>query len=139
VSGTYRAGFGASGALAIPGRDAVAKARRCGQIVLQRLRRAGCEPQRSWVECLGAGDVVPGVGPTTCAGAMETILRITVADPSAKVVERFTRELMPLITSGPQGVTGYAQGRPQVREVFGYRPMLIARAMVRPQVQVLEA
>lgn len=139
VSAMYRAGYRASGTLAIFGCDAVAKARRCGQIVLQRLRRAGCEPQRSLVECLGAGDVVPRASPADDTSAMETVLRITVADPSAKVVERFTKELMPLITSGPQGVTGYAEGRPQVREVFGYRPMLIPRERVRPQVQVLEA
>ncbi|MGB7159498.1 MAG: acyclic terpene utilization AtuA family protein [Tepidisphaeraceae bacterium] len=139
VSVTHRAGFRASGMLTIFGRDAVAKAQRCGQIVLQRLRRAGCEPQRSWVECLGAGSVVPGVLPASCAGAVETVLRITVADPSAKVVERFTKELMPLITSGPQGVTGYAEGRPAVREMFGYCATLIPRAMVRPQVLVLEA
>jgi hypothetical protein len=139
VSATYRAGYRASGTLAIFGRDAVANARRCGQIVLQRLRRAGCEPQRSLVECLGAGDVVPGASRAAETSAMETVLRITVTDPSAKVVERFTKELMPLITSGPQGVTGYAEGRPHVREVFGYRPMLIPRAMVGRQVQVLEA
>ena len=138
VSATYRAGFRASGTLAIFGRDAVAKARRCGEMVLHRLRRAGSEPQRSLVECLGAGDCVPGVSSAMNASAMETVLRITVADPSAKVVERFTKELMPLITSGPQGVTGYAEGRPQVREVFGYRPMLILRSRVQPQVQVLE-
>ena len=139
VSATYRAGYRASGALTIFGRDAVAKAQRCGQIVLQRLRRAGCEPQRSWVECLGAGGVVPGVLPATGAAPLETVLRITVADPRAKVVERFTKELMPLVTSGPQGVTGYAEGRPAVREVFGYCLMLIPREMVRPQVMVLEA
>ena len=33
----------------------------------------------------------------------------------------------PLITSGPQGVTGYAAGRPKVQEVFGYWPCLIAK------------
>jgi hypothetical protein len=54
------------------------------------------------------------------------------------VVERFTRELAPLITGGPQGVTGYAEGRPTVREVFGYWPTLIDRSSVRTQVEILE-
>jgi len=139
VSATYRAGFRASGMLTIFGRDAVAKAQRCGQIVLHRLRCGGCEPQRSRVECLGAGGVVPGVLPPAGASGRETVLRITVADTRREVVERFTRQLMPLITSGPQGLTGYAEGRPQVREVFGYWPTLIPSAMVRPQMRLLEA
>ena len=138
VSATYRAGFRASGTLTIFGRDAVAKARRCGQIVLQRLNDAGCAPERSTVECLGAGDVVPGVLPDRGASPMETVLRISVSDPRRHVVERFTKELMPLITAGPQGVTGYAEGRPQVREIFGYWPTLIPRALVRPRVEIVE-
>jgi len=59
VSATYRAGFRAAGTLAVAGRDAVSKARRCGQIVLDRLAVAGMKPERSLVECLGGGDVVP--------------------------------------------------------------------------------
>ena len=39
---------------------------------------------------------------------------------------------------GPQGITGYAEGRPQVREVFGYWPMTIARDKVQPKVEILE-
>jgi hypothetical protein len=137
VSATYRAGFRASGTLTVFGRDAAAKARRCGEIVLRRLAEVGCEPGQSLVECLGAGDVVPGVvGPGH--DPPEAVLRISVADARREVVERFTRELAPLITSGPQGVTGYADGRPAVREVFGYWPTLIDRAAVRPRVEIIE-
>jgi hypothetical protein len=138
VSATYRAGYRASGMLAVFGRDAVTKARRCGEIVLRRLRDAGCEPQRSLVECLGAGDVVPGVLPRGDRELTETVLRISVADERREVVERFSREVVPLVTAGPQGTTGYAEGRPVVREVFGYWPTLIDREQVRPRVEVFE-
>jgi hypothetical protein len=138
VSATYRAGFRASGMLTVFGRDAVAKARRCGELVLQRLRDSGFKPQRSRVECLGAGDVIPGVLPSAGRDLMETVLRISVADPRRDVVERFSREIAPLITSGPQGITGYAEGRPAVHEVFGYWPTLIDRNLVRSEVEVLE-
>jgi hypothetical protein len=138
VSATYRAGFRASGMLTVFGRDAVAKARRCGELVLQRLRDAGCGPHRSRVECLGAGDVVPGVLPSAGRDLMETVLRISVADARRDVVERFSREIAPLITSGPQGITGYAEGRPAVHEVFGYWPTLIDRNLANPEVEVLE-
>src|SRR5205823_14417257 len=79
VSATYRAGFRASGMLTIFGRDAVVKARRCGQIVLAKLKDAGFAPQRSLIECLGAGEVVPAVK-FDSSSQMEVILRITVAD-----------------------------------------------------------
>ena len=59
-SAVYRDGWTASGLLAVVGREAEAKARAAGRIVLERVRRAGFELADSLVECLGAGDVVPG-------------------------------------------------------------------------------
>jgi hypothetical protein len=69
---------------------------------------------------------------------IETVLRISVFDPRKEVVERFTREMAPLITNGPQGITGYAEGRPAVHEVYGYWPTLIDRNHVVPKVQMVE-
>jgi hypothetical protein len=138
VSATYRAGFRASGTLTIFGRDAIAKAKRCGDIVRERLDRDGALPTQFLVECLGAGDVVPGVAPAQHTSALETVLRITVSDPDRDIVEGFTRQIMPLITCGPPGVTGYAEGRPTVREVFGYWPTLIARSSVEVRVEIVE-
>jgi hypothetical protein len=137
VSATYPAGYRASGTLTIVGRDAVAKARRCGEIVLRRLKEAGAAPERLLVECLGAGDATGGIlRDRDGAGPREVVLRITLADARREVVERFTREMVPLVTSGPQGTTGYFDGRPAVREVFAYWPTLIARELVRPKVEV---
>jgi len=138
LSATYRAGFRASGLLTVFGRNAVAKARRCGELVLERLRLDGCEPRRSNVECLGAGDVAAGLFPAAGRDLIETVLRITVADSRREVVERFTREMTPLITNGPQGITGYGEGRPVVHEVFGYWPTLIDRNLVRAEVEIVE-
>ncbi len=129
VSATYRDGYTASGMLTIFGRDAVVKARRCGEIVLERVRNAGFHLERSHIECLGSTDVAPGV--LTVGEHLEIVLRVTVADPRQDAVERFTKEFAPLVTSGPQGVTGYATGRPKVRPVFGYWPCLIPRDRVR--------
>jgi hypothetical protein len=135
VSATYRAGYRAAGTLTIFGRDAVAKARRCGTIVLDRLRDVGCAPARSRVECLGSGDAVP-IGPWE-HDAMETVLRIAVADPNRQTVEHFCREMSPLITAGPPGVCGYGEGRPAAHEVFGYWPTLIDRSAVQPIVEMI--
>jgi len=138
VSATYRAGFRASGMLTVPGPNAVAKARRCGEIVLQRLRDAGAEPQRSLVECLGAGAVAPVNTDANGSELKEIVLRITVADSRREVVEQFSRSITPLISAGPQGITGYAEGRPAVREVYGYWPTLVPRSAVRPKVEIID-
>lgn len=130
VSATYRAGYRAAGTLVIVGRNAVEKARRCGEIVLARVAA-----QQSIVECLGAGGVIKTASRDD---ALEVVLRIAVADRRREVVEHFTRELTPLITAGPQGVTGYGEGRPVVREQFGYWPTLIDRAAVTPRVEFIE-
>lgn len=139
VSATYRDGFRASGMLTFFGRDAVAKARRCGQIVLQRVRDAGYALQQSLVECLGANACAGGILKTLPeVELLETVLRISVADPRREAVERFTRELAPLVTAGPQGITGYAAGRPKVQPVFGYWPCLIGRNMAAPRIELME-
>ena len=59
VAAVYRDGWMASGLLAVVGRDAEAKARAAGTIVLDRVKRAGLDLADSLVECLGAGDVAP--------------------------------------------------------------------------------
>jgi hypothetical protein len=129
----YRDGFMSSGTLVIAGPDAAAKARHSGEMILERLRRAGIELQQSNIECLGAGAFVPGV-----VGGRgeppEVVLRVSVRDARRAAVERFTKELAPLVTSGPPGVTGYTTGRPPVREVFAYWPALIAKTAVAPEV-----
>ena len=53
------------------------------------------------------------------------------------MVERFTKEFAPLVTSGPPGVTGYTTGRPAVREVFAYWPALVKKHLVTSQVSML--
>ena len=56
-----------------------------------------------------------------------------------RAVDRFTRELAPLVLSGPPGATGYGgEGRPKVREVVGNWGALIPREEIRATVEVLE-
>lgn len=136
VSIAYRDGFTASGTLAVFGPDAADKASRCGEMLLERVRRSGFDLERANIERLGAGDVVPGVSAPP-VNLHEVMLRVSVWDRRREAVERFTKEFAPLVTSGPPGVTGYTTGRPPVREVFAYWPTLIDRQAVRPFVQIL--
>ncbi len=64
------------------------------------------------------------------------ILRVTVRDANRAAVERFCRELAPLVTSGPPGIAGYASGRPSPRPAFGYWPTLVPRSMIEPAVKL---
>ena len=66
----------------------------------------------------------------------ETQLRIGVRGSDRAAVERFTRELAPLVLNGPPSVTGFAGGRPKVEEVVAYWPALVDKAVVRTKVAV---
>ena len=134
VSATYFAGYRATGELTMFGPDAKAKAERCGQIVIDRLRAADCKPARSLIEAI-AGDYSASTGNEKQPAAL---LRISIADARRETVSQFTRELMPLVTTGPQGTTGYAQGRPRMQEVYGYWPCLLDCNQVTPHVDIVE-
>jgi hypothetical protein len=138
VSAAYHAGWKSEAMVAVFGHQAGQKARATGELVLQRVADEGFLLQHSLLECIGNGDVVPGLFPPP-ADLRECILRIAVADIRREAVECFTKEIAPLVTSGPQGLTGYSGGRPKVRPVIAYWPCLIERAMVQPRTEILVA
>jgi hypothetical protein len=138
VSLAYRDGYFASGQLLVYGSDCIAKAKAASDIVRERLKLASCEPQHWLVELLGAGDGCPLAAPQKCNPA-EVMLRITARDSRREVLERFTREFAPLITSGPAGLAGYAAGRPTVRPVYAYWPTLVPKQLVPAIVEVRTA
>lgn len=138
VSASYRDGFKAHGMLTVFGHDAVKKARHAGEALLHRLAARGCTFRETLVECLGTGASVRGiVSRMSDTHLVETVLRISVAADTRAPVERFTQEIASLVTSGPQGVTGYATGRPKVLPIFGYWPCLIERTLVEPKMILL--
>lgn len=136
VSVTYRNGFRASGQLAVFGTDAIRKAQHAANVVLQQLEAAGTQFRETLVELIGAGACRPNALPDV-DDLTETVLRISVADDSRDSVERFSRAMMPLITAGPPGTTGYAEGRPKVRPLVGFWPCLIRRDLVEPEIHLL--
>ncbi len=138
VSLAYQDGYTASGQIVVYGRDCVAKAHECARIVFARLHDAGLDYARSYVECLGAGDSVPGLHQPP-SDLREVVLRLTVHDPRRDAVERFTREIAPLATGGPAGLAGYTAARGTTRPVFAYWPTLVDRALVRPRYEVRTA
>lgn len=137
VSIAYRNGFTSAGTLVFFGADAAAKAQKSGEILLEKLKRIGVSFERSQIEVIGAGSVVPGVKPKG-PPPLEVMLRVAVHDKSKASVERFTKEFAPLVTSGLPGTAGYTTGRAAVREVFAYWPALLKKSAVQAEVRLLE-
>src|SRR5579884_2352921 len=68
----------------------------------------------------------------------EVQLRIAVRGEDRSSVERFTREIAPLVLAGPPTATGFGEGRPPVREVVAYWPALLPREAIQTRVEVFE-
>ena len=140
VSATYLDGFRGAGQLMIFGLDVVSKAQRCGEIVLQRLHAAGMVWRNSVIECLGANASAGGnIADEIRDSLREVVLRVALEAEDRNVIEHFSRQFISLVTAGPQGTTGYAEGRSRIHQIFRYWPCLIGRGHVAPQVTVLEA
>ena len=132
VSMSYGDGYAGAATLVVAGPDAIGRARGCESAIRARLRRIGDLPAHIEFEYLGSGEVVPGVTARQ-ASPPEIVLRAAARDPSRDVIDRFLRELAPLVTSGPPGVTGYTGARPRSIPVHSYWPSTIARSRVDSQ------
>jgi hypothetical protein len=137
ISGSYLAGFKASGQITVAGPRAVEKARLAAEIVWKRLERAGVTfaPEDQETELMGTGACLPGILPVP-DDLPEVVLRLGVRDADSTKVERFGKEIAPLVTAGPPGVTGFAGGRPKPQEIVAYWPALLAREEVESRVEV---
>jgi hypothetical protein len=136
VSIAYRAGFKAVGTLVYSWPDALPKAQLADRVLRERLDNLGLRFDKVLTEFVGAsathgplaGD--PGDPP-------EVQLRFGVRGNDRAAVERFTREIAPLVLNGPPSVTGFAGGRPKVEEIVAYWPALIDKTVVQTRVEVL--
>ena len=136
VSVAHEAGWKSVGTLTYAWPDAAAKARAADRVLRQRLDRLGLRFEEIHTELVGwtsthgplAGEPDPEIP--------EVQLRFAVRAAERDPVERFTREVAPLVLTGPPSVTGYATGRPRVEEIVAFWPALIDRSAVEPYVRV---
>ena len=138
VSISYSAGFKAVGTLVYAWPDAYAKARAADQILRARLDRLGLKFDQILTEFVGANATHGPLAGEPDAEAPEVQLRVGVRGEDRKSIERFTKEIAPLILTGPPAVTGFAGGRPKVEEVVAYWPALIPKTEIEPRVEVNE-
>lgn len=124
VSMSYHWGWKAAGTLVFPGPEALQKTRIADAIVRRRLGDLGLALDKIHSETIGTDTLAQ--------------LRMAARGKDRKAVDRFTREMIPLVLSGPPGATGYGEGRPAVREVVAYWPALLSRGEVTPSVREIE-
>ena len=137
LSISYSDGWKSIGTLVYSAPQALQKAQAADRIVRERLNQLGLKFDELYTEFFGVnachGPVaVPNPDPP------EVQIRIGARGQDRKAIDRFTRELIPLVLSGPPTATGYGEGRPPVREIVAYWPALVPRDLIRTSVEVVE-
>jgi len=147
VSIAYSGGWKAVGTLVYAYPDAYDKAKAADQILRQRLDRLGLKFDLIHTEFVGVnathGHLAGGTGNAdksvrAPSDIPEVQLRVGVRGQNKADVERFTKEIAPLILTGPPAVTGFAGGRPKVEEIMAYFPALIPKSLIATKVELVE-
>ena len=138
VSISYSAGYKAVGTLVYSWPDAYDKARAADRILRTRLDRLGLKFDQILTEFVGANATHGPLAGEPSPELPEVQLRVGVRGEDRNAVERFTKEIAPLVLTGPPGVTGFAGGRPKVEEIVAYWPALIPKEEIDPVVEVIE-
>lgn len=135
---TYVAGYQAVGTLVYSWPNATEKAHAAEAIVRTRLSDLGLEFQEVHGEVLGAG-ACHGPAAEPNPDPPEVVLRMGVRAAERDPVERFSREMIPLVLNGPPTATGFGEGRPRVRQMVAHHASLLPRDEIRTSVTILEA
>jgi hypothetical protein len=136
VSVSYNDGYKAVGTLVYSWPDAVEKAQAADRILRERLDRLGLHFDEVLTEYVGWNATHgPLAGPPP-ADLPEVTVRWGVRSSDRKAVDRFSKEIAPLVLAGPPSVTGFAGGRPRVQEIVAYWPALIPKTEIDPHLKV---
>ncbi|HSH91610.1 MAG TPA: acyclic terpene utilization AtuA family protein [Ramlibacter sp.] len=143
VSATYLDGFRCSAQLTIVGIDAVGKARRTGEAILERTRELFAKHgladySRTSIEVLGSE--LGNYGPHAAGlHAREAILRVAVMHPQKAALEILAREVAPAGTSWSPGTTGAGEGRPRPSPAIKQFAFLLDKGRLKPRVAMGDA
>ncbi len=139
VSCSFADGYAATGQLTYTWPKALTKAHAADRILRERMQQLGLQFEEIKTEF---------VGYNSCHGPLskelneddinEVVLKVGVRSQDKASVERFGKEIAPLILTGPPSVTGFAGGRPKPSEVVAYWPALIPKKLMNPEVKILE-
>lgn len=165
VSIAYSDGYKSVGTLVYAWPDALEKAQAADRILRARLDNLGLKFDLILTEFVGVNAAHGSLGTRTLLSAVsakheqalspeepaiadksvrvpsdipEVQLRVAVRGQNRADVERFTKEIAPLILTGPPAVTGFAGGRPKVEEIMAYFPALIPKSLIETKVDIVE-
>ncbi len=136
VSVAYQNGWKAVGTLTYTWPDAAEKARAAARVLRERLDRLGLRFEAVRTELVGWDSTHGHLVGEPPADLPEVQLRVGVRSQDQAPVERFTREMVPLVLTGPPSATGYAGARARVQEIMAYWPALIPRDLVESALRV---
>ena len=137
ICATYMQGYKLSAQLTIVGFDAVAKAQRTGEAIVERtsalFAKSGMEPYRAVsIEVLGAESCY---GPhAKTQGTREAILRVSATHARKDALDLLAREVAPAGTSWSPGTTGSGSGRASVAQSVRQYAFLLPKARLMPLV-----
>ncbi len=140
VSASHVDGYKLSSTLVYCWPDALKKAKKAGEILLARAENLGITFRDSNVEFVGLNACNEASDELLAnhSDLNEVQMRISVHGDSREEINRFGKEIAPLILTGPSGVTGFAGGRPKASEVVAYWPALIDKKAVEPRVTLFD-
>lgn len=137
LSISYANGWKAVGTLVYSWPQALEKARAADRIVRARLSQLNLQYDEIYTEFLGV-NACHGPAAPLMTDVAEVQVRIGVRGQDQMAVDRFTRELIPLVLNGPPGATGYGEGRPPVRQVVAYWSALVPREEIQTRLEVFQ-
>ncbi|MBI2418215.1 MAG: DUF1446 domain-containing protein [Ignavibacteriales bacterium] len=133
VSCAYSDGYVSSGTLTYSWPQAATKAKKAAEILKNRLQLLNLSFDEMNAEFIGLNACHGPLAPRLDEDQInEVMLRFSVRSKDFAPVERFGREIAPLVLTGPPAVTGFAGGRPKPSEVVAYWPALLRKSMVTP-------
>ena len=139
VSCSYADGYSSVGTLTYSWPDALTKAKSADKILRKRLKNLNLKFDEIRTEFVGYNACHESLAPNLSEDKInEIMLRIAVRSHDYNSVERFGKEIAPLILTGPPAVTGFAGGRPKPSEVVAYWPALIPKNLVTPKIEMME-
>jgi Acyclic terpene utilisation family protein AtuA len=142
VSSTYLDGFKSQMTMVLIGFDAVAKARRTGEALIERLQamfaKAGYENfSATNIEIVGSETVYGDH--SRALSAREVVLRLVVRHRQKAALDLFTKEIAAPGTSFGPGTTGMEGGRPHVAPLVKQHSFLVDKALCVATMRLDEA
>ncbi len=133
VSISYFDGYTCIGQLTYAWPEALEKAQKADYIVRKRIEYLGLKFEEIHTEYIGY-NACHGVTAPPIEEPNEVVFQIGVRGKNRNDMNVFSREVVPLVLTGPPTVTGFGGGRPKVREIIAYWPALLKKEVIQYKV-----